>query len=68
MTPTKNVAGYALVACALAASAWIAAVAIGSAEANATAAALATGEASAAAVDRFVEPTPGDYDQHVAPY
>jgi hypothetical protein len=66
MTSTKNIAGYALVACALAASAWIATVAIGSAEANSTAAALATSEASAAAVDRFVEPTPGDHDPHLS--
>jgi hypothetical protein len=66
MTPTKNIAGYALVACALAASAWIAAVATGSAEANSMEATLATTSESAAAVDRFVEPTPGDYDPHLS--
>jgi hypothetical protein len=66
MTSTKNIAGYALVACALAASAWIAMVAIGSAEANSTEATLATTGESAAAVDRFVEPTPGDYDPHLS--
>jgi hypothetical protein len=66
MTPTKNIAGYALVACVLAASAWIAAVATGSAEANSMEATLATTGESAAAVDRFVEPTPGDYDPHLS--
>jgi hypothetical protein len=66
MTSTKNIAGYALVVCALAASAWIAAVAIGAAEANSMEATRATTSESAAAVDRFVEPTPGDYDPDLA--
>ena len=67
MTQTKKTAGYALVVCALAAGAWIAATAIGSVDANSTEATpAATGEF--ATVDaRFVEPTSVDYGPHPEP-
>jgi len=65
MTQTKKTAGYALLVCAFAAGAWIAATAIGSGDAISTEATpAATGEF--ASVDaRFVEPTSVDYGPHL---
>jgi len=64
MTPTKNFAEYALMVCAIAAGAWIAATAIGSGNANSTEATPAATDAAPSVDARFVEPTSVDYGAH----
>jgi hypothetical protein len=65
MTPTKNVAGYALMMCAIAAGAWIAATAIGSGNANPTEATPAATDAAPSVDARFLEPTSVDFGAHL---
>jgi hypothetical protein len=67
MTQAKKTAGYALMACAFAAGAWIAATAIGSVDASSTETTpAAMGEAPPMDA-RFVEPTSVDYGAHLEP-
>ena len=67
MTQTKKTAGYALMVCALAAGAWVAATAFGSGDANRTEATPADAGEATAVYARFVEPTSIDYGPHLEP-
>ena len=67
MTQMKKTAGYALMVCAFAAGAWIAATAIGSEDANSTEATPAAAGEPTAPDARFVEPTSVDYGANLEP-
>jgi hypothetical protein len=67
MTHTRKIAGYALMACALAAGAWMTATALGSGNADPTEATPAATDEFPAAEVRFVEPTAIDYGAHLQP-
>ena len=67
MTQMKKTGGYALMVCAFAAGAWIAATAIGSGDANSTETTPAAAGEPTGLDARFVEPTSVDYGANLEP-